>query len=231
MLHIAPSGRTPVTLPACVCRHVLPATTLVLGVAFAACVHYVRSLAPAIDAAAALEVPGFVGTWTNSDGNHWEVTRDSGAAPTYLVAAGPPPDSVAADGSPRDARTYFEARIGRAGPALLLEMRPDLARDTLLARISDNYSYQLERVYLVERFELERDRIILIEFVQDSVEAAVRDGRCATPFFPDSTRGMILSGTSAQVRAAWGCLAALPGFAGDSAIMLREVIPRAIAGH
>ena len=231
MLHIAPSGRTRVRLPACVCRHVLPATTLVLAVAFAACVHYVRSLAPAIDDAAALEIPGFVGTWTNPEGSRWEVTRDSAASPAYLVAAGAVSGAATADGTLRDDRTYFEARIGRAGPVLLLEMRPDLDRDTLLARISENYSYQLERVYLVEQFDLQRDRFVLTEFAQDSVEAAVRDGRCATPFFPDSTRGMILSGTSAQVRAAWRCIAAQPGFVSDSVIMLREVIPRAIAGH
>ncbi len=232
MLHIAPSGRTRVSLPPCLCRHVIPATTLLVAVGFAACfrVHFVRSFAPAIDDSAALDVPGFVGSWTDAEGARWEVSPDSGVAAAYVVAVGPTAEAAATRGPARDERTYFEARIGRAGPALLLEMRPDLARDTLLARISDSYSYQLERVYLVERFELERDRFILIEFVQDSVEAAVRDGRCATPFVPDTTRGMILSGTSAEVRAAWACVVAQPGVVGDSTIMLREIIPRALAG-
>ena len=232
MLHFAPSGRTRVDLPVRVRLHAIALITLVGAVALAACfrVNLVRSLAPAVDDSVALEVPGFAGSWTTPDANRWEIRRDSGPVPAYVVAVGPGMHGLAADGAARDDRTYFEARVGRAGSVLLLEMRPDLQRDTLLARISESYSYQLQRVYLVQRFDLHGDRFVVSWFVQDSVEAAVRDGRCATPFFPDSTRGMILSGTPAQLRAAWGCIAAQPGFAGDSTLFRRETIPRALAG-
>lgn len=231
MLHIAPSGRIRVKLPACVCSHLLPATTMVVAVALAACFRVVRSIAPAIDDAAALDVPGFVGVWNTADGARWEVTRDTGAVPSYHIAVGPVLRAETIARRARDDRAYLEARIGRVGPVLVLEMRPDLDRDTVLARLSDRYSYQLERLYMVERLELHGDRFITIWVEQDSVESAVRDGRCATPFFPDTARGMILSGTSAQVRAALGCTLALPGFTSDSTVFQREPIPRAIAGH
>ena len=228
MLPIAPSGRTRIRLPACVCRHLIPATTAVVAVALAACFRFavVRSLAPAVDDASAIALPELVGQWRAPGELRWDVQPRGAVARGYVVAASSP-TGVAADPS---AHFHYDARVGRAGAVLLLELHPSTASDSALAHAMRDYGSLLERTYVVFRLDLEGNRLRLTPFEPDSVRAALRDGRCATPYFADADESFVLTGTSAQVRDAWACAAARPGFLGEPMRFERVTIPTAVAG-
>lgn len=182
-------------------RAVHPAVALAAIIALGAC-NEVRSLEPAITAREAVEVPGLAGRWRYEDSTDKgviEIERVPGATPAWRVRA------VDAKGT----EPWGQARTGRIGAHLVLELRPpEPSRIAALATPADStgarHVYNLYTIAVV-------DTLLRVGIVRpDSALARVRDGRCPSPHLRDTTKSLTLTGTSAQVRAAYACLLRLP---------------------
>lgn len=194
----------------------------------------VVSLAPAVTNEEAIELPALVGRWRvvdtltggmdQSDTSRVEVQRREGPTPNYLIEywnfSAPDSGQVAEPVRPR----MFNARVGRVGGSLLLELRPSKEADTLLAAVDRTYDPALQATYQTFRIEVDSTTFRVLLFEADSVQEAVRDGRCPGPFFvdPDSSNHMVLTGSSEQVLAIWACVSTLPGIMRTDSIVLRR---------
>ncbi len=222
--------------PANAARRSTLAAVLRTGVAAFALVGCsdVVSLAPAVTDQDAIEMPALVGRWRVvdtltgsmdiSDSSRVEVRRLDGAVPKYLFEYW---DFRAADsgGVAQPPRVrMFDARVARIGGSLLLEVRPSKDADTLLAAVDRMYDPALEATYQTFRIAVDSTTFLVRLFEADSVHAAVRSRRCPGPFFvnADSKHHMVLTGSSAQVRAIWTCVSRVPGIMSTDSIVLRR---------
>ena len=189
---------------------VLRLVAAMLAVALLAACNEVRSLQPAITAREAIEVKALEGSWRVVDTirregretiefGTLEIERAPGATPGYRVRY---VDST-------ETEPWRHGRAGRIGDRTVLELRshepvsvPGLATraDTLPKRLVHN-------AYVVS---VVGERLLIGVVRPDSALARVRSGRCPSPHVRDTTKTLTLSGTSSQVRAAYGCLLRLP---------------------
>ena len=188
-------------------------TALALAAGVTACSD-VRSIQPAIDSANAIELPALEGRWIIPDTAVLEVRRSTIGWRAYHVGFQdltpvPGQPSIAPRGA--DAPwIWLDAQVGRVGERLVLELSPSGRMDSTLHRALSDYHPFILEVHVVVGLEVSATELRIALVNADSIEtvapALLREGACATPYTFIGRSRLLLTGTSAEVRAAYECL-------------------------
>ena len=111
---------------------------VVLAAALGAACGDVRSIEPAVRDADAVEQPALVGRWVIPDTSQIDIARLPGQEPRYVLQTRSleAQRDTADFGTDADSVTWFDARVGRVGGRLVLELKASERSDPTLARVA-----------------------------------------------------------------------------------------------
>lgn len=196
-----------------------------------------RSLAPAVRDVDALEMPSIVGRWGTPDTTVWEFRRSADRIPSYNLVVEDYEDVESGTAAVSDSsvarravtRTAFDARIGRLGSELVVELRLSISRDSSVVPALDGYWPFFQPLHVVFGLNVRNDTLELRMTNGDSTVAWLRRRCCVTPYrrgSPRDSTDLLFTGRSEQVRQAYRCLVRHGAFLyGDSVSFLRIVVP------
>ena len=196
-----------------------------------------RSVAPAVRDVDALEMPSIVGRWGTPDTRVWEFRRSAERTPSYIFVAEDyddvAPDTAAVSDSSvarrMVTRTSFDARIGRLGSELVIELRLSIDRDSSVVPALNGWWDFFQPLYVVFGLEFRNDTLVLRMTDSDSTFAWLRRGCCVAPYLrgsPNDSTSLLFTGRSEQVRQAYRCLVRHGAFLyGDTVSWQRIVEP------
>lgn len=179
----------------------------------------IRSIQPAIDTASAILAPGLEGRWTHPDTAILEIRRSLESPRAYVVGLQDLTDttqqSPAARGDGAEF-TWLDARVGRLGGHLVLELSPARHMDSTLNRVMDNYFGFVLELRVVVGFEVSATELRISFVNADSVATfappLLGTGACASPYAFVGRNNLLLTGSSAEVRTGYDCLFRRLGF-------------------